>query len=292
MIGAAVGRLDGWAVTVAFFVGSALMIASPIFLIPSYAGIAVGIFTGLVIAGSVYEARRKEILGLPKLSDPFQITAPIQIASRLVWRLVRMGVARFRGIAAVPLYLNTPPRVWCTVRDAYGRRLGLRVGIAIALVAILMLVPVLMNPTSGHIRFGLASFLVSSTHLLEVYRRIKLGIPQAHPLLMPVAPVRMFFRLLVRITGTQRGDDAATIVKPPLFRLDTLARFLWSQKTYTRVFRAHQLEIIHEWCEAERMGERRRATYIRYVGGPLSMLWHMVMQIPTSAVDLVIRAIK
>lgn len=87
-----------------------------------------------------------------------------------------------------------------------------------------------------------------------------------------------------------RRDRRSRIIRAPVSRLDRIAQLVWTEKTYERVFKPARVDVLHEWQQAEAAGDHRRARFIKYLRGPLSMLSHMAAQVPVSllkvAVDL------
>ena len=76
----------------------------------------------------------------------------------------------------------------------------------------------------------------------------------------------------------------ARIERPPLMLLDSILRFLWTKKTYDRVFSPARSDIVHDWQQAHFAGETKRAWYIKHVLGRGIMLSHAAAQLPWSII--------
>lgn len=287
MSGALVRRLNGWTIIPLFLIACTILVGCPIFIMPNRVGVSIGVFLGLVIAGSLHEIHRRARLGLPKPSDPFEFTAPLRILVRAGSRLARITRARLRGESIAPSSLDETPHLWRVIRDAYLKRTWLQLTGILGLTLALVIGPVLRRPSLVNVVGSLYATLVVISHYIVVTRRARLGLRKEKDLLMFVAPLRVLAWGLAAVLRASLGVE-----RQPLFRLDAIARFFWSEKTYTRVFRAHQLEIIYEWSLAKRNGERHKANYIRFVRGPFMMLVHMVTQLPFSVIKLVFQAGK
>lgn len=82
------------------------------------------------------------------------------------------------------------------------------------------------------------------------------------------------------------------IIRPPAPLLDAIARTIWSDKTYRRVFAPARADIIFEWQAAIVRGDHRAARRIKYVRGPWIMLWTMAWQVPWSLLKKVVEIVK
>jgi hypothetical protein len=82
------------------------------------------------------------------------------------------------------------------------------------------------------------------------------------------------------------------IATPPVYRLDAIARFFWSAKTYERVFEPVKADVLEEWYQAELAGRHRAAWWTKHVRGRWTMLCHMAMQLPFSLGKLVVEFVR
>ena len=99
---------------------------------------------------------------------------------------------------------------------------------------------------------------------------------------IPKNTLMLLWSRLLAIRLMSRKARARSIELPPLMTLDRIVRFLWSAKTYSRVFEPARADLVDEWQRAFVAGETQHAWYIKHVLGRLIMLNHIAVQLPSS----------
>ena len=102
----------------------------------------------------------------------------------------------------------------------------------------------------------------------------------------------VFIALIVRLFRIGRRSTckaSARLETPPVTTLDSVARFLWTPKTYDRVFKPARADLVDAWEQAHITGETRRAWYIKHVLSRWIMLSHMASQTPSSLIKLLLK---
>lgn len=111
-----------------------------------------------------------------------------------------------------------------------------------------------------------------------------------------VTPILMFLSMLTykgwRLALLKKLRNRRVLVHPPLRFLDWVCLFLWSSKTYERVFLPARMDILTDWQNAEVRGHRKLAWWIRNIRGPGIMLQHMAAQVPWSMLRRIVKALK
>ena len=82
------------------------------------------------------------------------------------------------------------------------------------------------------------------------------------------------------------------LVKAPGRRLDAIACFLWSQKTYERVFKPARVDLINEWRTSVETRQLAKARWIYFVRAPYTILSHMFFQLPWSVAKTIKSLLK
>lgn len=93
-----------------------------------------------------------------------------------------------------------------------------------------------------------------------------------------------------RVNATQPVDNGPSRRRSPASRLGALARFIWTKKTYDRVFAPVLADAHQEWSAADFAGHIRQVRWIQ-LRTALIMVSHMLAQIPVSILRLVWRIV-